>query len=301
MVFRSRPLDAILHRQKASWLELFINSPVHTLAKTLKSYRLVASPKPQSPPIVVVCISDTHNTQAAIPPGDLLIHAGDLTQSGTLSELQATIDWIKRQPHIHKVVIAGNHDKLLDSSLSKEEDESRAALDWGDIHYLENNCVTLDFEGGRGLKVYGSPWTRKYGPWAFQFPVDANYFDGKIPDDVDVLVTHSPPRFRLDGANLGDLSLLREVWRVKPLIHVFGHIHVGYGTENVVFDRFDTLYEGVMRGKYGVAALLDMARLLIWERMGIENATNAQTTLINAATVGGFRDDIVRKAVVVNV
>lgn len=40
----------------------------------------------------VVCGFDTHNSQSPLPDGDLLIHAGNLTQSGSLQELQAALD-----------------------------------------------------------------------------------------------------------------------------------------------------------------------------------------------------------------
>src|SRR6188768_3083249 len=69
-------------------------------------------------PVAVVCISDTHNHQPSeTPAGEILIHAGDLTQSGTLEELQASLNWINSCPHLYKIVIAGNHDLFLDHTL----------------------------------------------------------------------------------------------------------------------------------------------------------------------------------------
>jgi 3',5'-cyclic AMP phosphodiesterase CpdA len=64
----------------------------------------------------VVCVSDTHNSQAALPDGDVLIHAGYLTQSGSMKELKATVDWLRAQPHPNKIVVAGNHDLCLDAN-----------------------------------------------------------------------------------------------------------------------------------------------------------------------------------------
>src|SRR6266516_3428616 len=54
-------------------------------------------PAPHATPITVVCISDTHCKfpPNQIPHGDLLIHAGDLTDNGTVSEIQQQIDWLK--------------------------------------------------------------------------------------------------------------------------------------------------------------------------------------------------------------
>lgn len=56
----------------------------------------------------------------------------------------------------------------------------------------------------------------------------------KIPDDTDVLITHGPPANILDatshGARVGCPRLLSQVKRIKPSLHVFGHIHEAYGS-----------------------------------------------------------------------
>ena len=91
-------------RQRSSWRDLL---PI--LATKLYSMRApVQSTNTQSRPINVVCISDTHNQQPDLPDGDLLLHAGDLTQDGSFDELQAQLDWLNGQRHRCKVVIAGN-------------------------------------------------------------------------------------------------------------------------------------------------------------------------------------------------
>lgn len=55
-----------------------------------------------------VLLSDTHTRTFKVPDGDVLIHSGDLTVTGTIEQLKMTIDWICSLPHTHKVVIAGN-------------------------------------------------------------------------------------------------------------------------------------------------------------------------------------------------
>ena len=57
----------------------------------------------------IVCISDTHNDDCAkfIPDGDILVHAGDMTDDGTVEELQTAFDWICSLPHKVKVIVAG--------------------------------------------------------------------------------------------------------------------------------------------------------------------------------------------------
>ncbi|WIA43846.1 hypothetical protein OEZ86_010261 [Tetradesmus obliquus] len=66
----------------------------------------------------IVCVSDTHcrPLQGQLPHGDILLHAGDFSNTGTLAEVQAFLHWLQQQPHRLKVVIAGNHDVTLDAA-----------------------------------------------------------------------------------------------------------------------------------------------------------------------------------------
>jgi len=57
----------------------------------------------------IVCISDTHNQQPSLPKGDILIHAGDLTNQGSASELTKAVNWLEKQDFEVKVIIAGIH------------------------------------------------------------------------------------------------------------------------------------------------------------------------------------------------
>lgn len=50
-----------------------------------------------------VCISDTHFRTFPVPPGDVLLHGGDLTQTGSSSELTVTMTWLRSLPHPHKM------------------------------------------------------------------------------------------------------------------------------------------------------------------------------------------------------
>lgn len=129
-------------------------------------------------PIRVVCISDTHNNVPTLPAGDILIHAGDLTENGSFEEVQAGLTWLSSQPFQHKIFVAGNHDVLLDEDFLVKYPERRyghektaAALDWGSVKYLRDSCMTLDvtLQGGdlhhdshkestsRRVTVFGSP------------------------------------------------------------------------------------------------------------------------------------------------
>jgi predicted phosphodiesterase len=58
-----------------------------------------------------VCVSDTHNALPngafKLPKGDVLIHAGDMTNQGSFKELQKTIKWIEEADFECKIIIAG--------------------------------------------------------------------------------------------------------------------------------------------------------------------------------------------------
>lgn len=174
----------------------------------------------------VVVISDTHGMfdRIAVPPGDLLIHAGDITARGLLPEVAMFDHWLRRQPHKHKVVIAGNHDWAF----QRAPDVARSCIT--DAHYLEDQAVMIE-----GFKIWGSPWQPRFYDWAFNLergPAIRRKWD-LIPDDTDILITHGPPFKVLDGtqegSNVGCADLTRALERVKPRAHVFGHIHHGYG------------------------------------------------------------------------
>ncbi len=172
----------------------------------------------------LVAIADTHNARVALPDGDILIHAGDLTGRGSLPELERVADWLRSQPHAHKVVIAGNHDFAL------QRNPAAARALFHGLTFLEDNEVTV-----AGLRIWGSPWQPWFHDWAFNArrgpEIDAKW--KLIPEGIDVLVTHGPPYGFGDrvhgGERVGCEDLLRHLARVKPRLHLFGHIHEDRG------------------------------------------------------------------------
>ena len=182
----------------------------------------------------VVLISDTHGFQPQVPDGDILIHAGDLTMRGTHGQVTEAGNWLNSLPHKYKVVIAGNHDWLFEKNLS----EAKTLLGT-DIIYLENSDITIE-----GIKIYGSPVQPRFFDWAFNVnrgDAIRHYWD-MIPTDTDILVTHGPPRQVLDQSNAklhtehcGCDDLFSAIERIRPKIHVFGHIHGGYGKQEMTF------------------------------------------------------------------
>lgn len=230
------------------------SSPIKFLARALYSFlhALRPAPRPRKPSIRIVCISDTHTLTRDIPPGDLLIHAGDLCNIGSTEELRAQIEWLDSLPHIHKVVIAGNHDAYLDPRSRKtlNKEEASGGIDWRSLHYLQHRSVRLDFpnRAGRSLCIYGAPQVPRLGgpEHAFQYARGQDAWTETVPSEVDVLVTHTPPKFHLDlPASLGCEWLLREDQRVRPRLHVCGHVHAARGKMTLWWDGSQAAYERI--------------------------------------------------------
>jgi predicted phosphohydrolase len=132
--------------------------------------------------------------------------------------------WLRSLPHRHKVVIAGNHDFLV------QEKSAEARPLFEGLTYLEDEEAVID-----GVRIWGSPWQPWFHQWAFNLHRGAD-LDAKwklIPEGIDVLVTHGPPAGMgdkcWDGRRVGCDDLLRHLGRVKPKVHLFGHIHEDRG------------------------------------------------------------------------
>lgn len=183
-----------------------------------------------------------------------------------------------------------------------------------DVVYLNESSIILDIEAptptatingsqqaplirpSRKLKIYGSPYTPTYVPSAFQYSSRQDFWNNKIPDDADIVITHGPPRLHLDASNgipRGCSSLAAEIARVRPRLHIFGHIHAGYGREDVVFDGVRRTYEDIVNSNKGWWSLLEMffgvaLALVLVAFIGRRELMERQrvTTMVNASVVG---------------
>jgi predicted phosphodiesterase len=174
----------------------------------------------------IVIVSDTHGYHdvVKVPDGDVLIHAGDGCSRGTPEQIDAWMSALRRLPHAHKLVIAGNHDRLFET-----DPEVARPLTHG-LTYLQDSDVVIE-----GLRFWGAPWQPWFLSWAFNLQRGPEIAEkwSLIPEDTDVLITHGPPAGILDetfdGRPVGCEDLLRTIERIQPRLHAFGHIHEGYG------------------------------------------------------------------------
>lgn len=322
----SEPADPF---EPAPFYRLVFQAPVKLLLyhayHTITSLR--SAPTPSSSPVRIVCISDTHDlTVDDIPDGDVLIHAGDMTVDGSIPAIQKQIDWLCSLPHKEIVVISGNHDTYLDPRTrpSLREDQKAGTIDWKRVHYLQHRRLSLSVAvepnsaaseetqllgqetKHRRLIIYGAPQIPACGDMsvhAFQYPRGRDAWSETVPTDADILVTHTPPKFHMDlslPSELGCEHLAKEVKRVKPTLHVFGHVHWGAGQEVVWWNDgcVDAYEKGMSIQTKWFRGLLNPwlwwnafrilyrgARALIWDK--VWGGRVPSTIMVNAAQMHG--------------
>ncbi|PFH59058.1 hypothetical protein XA68_12876 [Ophiocordyceps unilateralis] len=266
-------------------------------------------------PVRIVCISDTHDRTIHVPPGDVLVHAGDLSTNGTASDIQAQLDWLKTLPHRVKIVVAGNHDRFFDPEARVPDDvNSNTRLDLDGLTYLEDEMSVQEIKGRR-LSFFGSPHIPRCGSssFAFQYPPMTPPWFSRVPPQTDILVTHGPPKHHRD-LGLGCPGLLREIWRVRPRLHVFGHVHSAYGTEPVYFDDMQAAYERLLSRPAGpIADLMPSrkwfdflqiislgVRSVLWKWLMAGPGSNQGGLLVNAAQTYETTNIVKSRAIIVD-
>ncbi len=182
--------------------------------------------------MIIVALSDTHGNHRAVdvPQGDIIIHCGDITRKSNTEEVADFIRWFAGLNFQYKILVAGNHDRFI----RKKKPEFLELARSHNISYLENTSIQIN-----GYSIFGSPFSLNYGGiGAFTYPdkPGAEQIWNLIPDNINILVTHAPPRgFRdfskTENKNAGCQVLRERVLSIKPRYHIFGHIHESYGIE----------------------------------------------------------------------
>lgn len=177
----------------------------------------------------ILGFSDTHGLHRQFLPSDfegvdMLIFAGDCSnkKSPTLNEAECRnfLEWYDKIPVKYKIFVAGNHDTSIEAGLVKPEE-------YLSLIYLEHQSVIIE-----GIKIFGSPYVKKFGNWAFmKKEQELHPYWGSIPKDTDILITHGPPYGILDLGReehleyCGDRTLRQYVEDINPKHMLFGHVH----------------------------------------------------------------------------
>lgn len=168
----------------------------------------------------ILHISDTHGAHRQLsdllPEADLIIHSGDVSFTDTEEEVYDFLEWFCDLNYRHKIFVPGNHDE---STLYGNQIEGLP----DNFHYLCYSGVEIE-----NVQFWGVPL----------FITDAikegltEIIMDMIPNETDILITHSPPFGILDlddNINFGCQHLLNAVNRIEPKLHLFGHVHAAYG------------------------------------------------------------------------
>ncbi len=216
----------------------------------------------------LVCISDTHGDHVglALPEGDVLIHAGDLSAHGRREETHEFMKWLGSRGFAKTLCIAGNHDTFMEQEPAQTK------------QFAEDHGVELMNDSGiqwRGVNFWGSPITPRFFDWSFMRdpgePIKAHW--RLIPEATDVLITHGPPLGIMDqvlrpngeGEHTGCPDLAERVRAVAPKAHIFGHIHEGRGTveqDGICYYNVSTMNEHYRRTHEPVVIDLDNQKLM---------------------------------------
>ena len=208
----------------------------------------------------VTVISDTHmlHDTLALPPGDLLIHYGDMFDLYALdtSLLRRMDVWFGAQPFDKIVCTGGNHDHLLDHV------RGLMVQPFGNAYFLQDELIHY-----RGLSLYGAPWVPALPTHAFhkeRWELANAWAD--IPAGLDILITHTPPKDVLDRSSrdrsYGCPELARQLERVRPRVHCFGHVHASAGQ----LERDGTLFVNAASMLSGQTALREPISLRLAPR-----------------------------------
>lgn len=217
----------------------------------------------------IVAISDLHGHLPELQPCDVVTISGDILPLHIQDRYEDALcwlagpfqDWALKLDCDKVIFIAGNHDFVFEymndngehtchkvksnepswqvgctafvimGTLFKMDDYANRK-----IIYLQDTAYTYN-----GVKFYGVPWCPNLRNWAFYGDKQhlLNQFN-KIPDDVDVLITHCPPKYGLQGTVLetnwnymndfGCVELqqvIDERFANKDMWILSGHIHSG--------------------------------------------------------------------------
>lgn len=175
----------------------------------------------------IAIVSDTHGRHRELPPieADLLLHCGDgIAGRGWGREALADLDaWFGEQAVDEVVCVGGNHDHAVQQALAR-----------GERPFVHARCLVDETVTVGGLRIHGAPWTPELVGWAFyRDAAELRRAWAGIPEDLDVLLTHTPAGGTLDrsssGRSCGCVHLQAALERARPRLHAFGHIHASGG------------------------------------------------------------------------
>lgn len=211
----------------------------------------------------ILHISDTHgqhnSLQLDLTNIDVLVHSGDESNYKSPSinhgEFNSFLNWFADLDIEKKIFVPGNHSTWIEAN----EKEARRLFKERDIIFLNKNEIVID-----NVKFYGDAVNPLFGNWAYNIKREKLHKHWSlIPDDTDVLITHTPAYGILDVVDnrrmefTGCKNLYKQIQKRNIKAHLFGHIHQDYWNLGV-FNDGKTMYSNgaiVLDGKFELGAV----------------------------------------------
>lgn len=189
----------------------------------------------------IVAISDIHCkwNKLKIPECDILISAGDYSFKGEEWAVKEYHEWLRNQNARHIISVQGNHELWVEKNFILAREIAEKACPG--VYFIDEDIIEIE-----GVKIFCSAVTPWFHNWAWnKGPKELETHWNRIPEDVDIIVTHGPPYgigdevVKINGdsydpkMSVGCPSLLKRIQEVKPDLHICGHIHCGHGQRHI--------------------------------------------------------------------
>ena len=225
----------------------------------------------------LVIISDSHNlhNELNLPSGDVLIHCGDYSYSGQDNEVISFLTWMQEQTKKYRLVIGGHGNHELGPYEDREHFNELKTVFAPDVIWPHMRVYT---DPVSKFNFFFCPYvTAINGRWAFEAS-HSEYQEivKRIPDNVDVLISHGPPydildsfvQHTLDYINVGPTekeptytaryfkvgskALAERIKQIKPKLACFGHIHEN-GGQTIEIDGTIYVNAAILNEDYEIA------------------------------------------------
>lgn len=196
----------------------------------------------------ILAVSDLHtdiNTRLPkLPPADILILAGDTSQSESLAP---TITQFCSQ-YQHVIFVAGNHEYYESTLEITHERIQNLTAKLPNLHWLQNQTITLNNQRFIGTtmwfpqsvttdieSIYFSDFhcIKNFRQWVYQENLKAQNFLNQTVQNTDIVITHHIPSaqsisilYKTSPLNVFYICNMEKlIKKAKPKLWIHGHIH----------------------------------------------------------------------------
>lgn len=194
----------------------------------------------------IIALSDLHGILPHIKDEgiELMLICGDIVPLSFQSDMELSkwwfeskfTEWVEDLPVNKVVFIGGNHDWICERDSEwmhyKFSKDSKATY----LHHQQYNYKSIQDE--KEYSIFGTPYCKIFGRWAFMRETETlEIFYNKIPDNVDILISHDSPTLgnlgyinqnvRWGNVDAGSNVLSAAILKCHPHYFFSGHIHSG--------------------------------------------------------------------------